>query len=133
MTMVTVLTVVGLPLAALTAVLLAVGRVERAREALVARQIGVTDAIHRELGAVVAPLVKRRLGRGWRVEIAVPFESPPIVGRVGAIAHAAMLAFGPEETIEVALTTQEPRTEPIAWSRPGARRGRSWASPSAAG
>jgi hypothetical protein len=104
----TVLMVVVLPLTGLLATLLLMGRVQRAREVRIARQVGVTDAIHRELGAVVAPVVKRRgAGRSWRVEIAVPFESPLIVGRVGAIAHTAMLGFGGGEPCEVVLTAQE--------------------------
>jgi hypothetical protein len=104
----TVLAVVVLPMTGLAALLLAVGRMERAREARIARQVGVTDAIHRELGAVVAPVVKRRIGRGWRVEIAVPFESPAIVGRVVAIAHAVMLGSRAGR-LEVVLTAQEPQ------------------------
>jgi len=100
----TVLVVVILPMTLLAALLLAAGRIQRAREARIARQVGVTDAIHRELGAVVAPVVKRRFGHGWRVEIAVPFESPAIVGRIVAIAHAAMRP----STIEIALVAQGP-------------------------
>src|SRR5436190_1006135 len=37
--------------------------VERWRAAVIARQIELTDAIHREVGAVVAPWVTRRPGR----------------------------------------------------------------------
>ena len=100
--------VVLLPASLVAAVLLAVGRIEPARDARIARQVAVTDAIHRELGAVVAPLVKRRFGRDWRVEIAVPFESPAIVGCVVAIAHRAMLRAGERGRLELALTAQEP-------------------------
>lgn len=35
-------------------------------------QITVTDAVHRALGAVAAPLVTRRPGGGWRVQMRVP-------------------------------------------------------------
>jgi hypothetical protein len=108
----TILAVVVLPLTSLTVLLLLVERIQRAREARIARQVGVTDAIHRELGAVVAPVVKRRMGGGWRVEIAVPFESPAIVGRIVAITHAAMLRSRPS-TIDVVLTAQEPQVRPI--------------------
>jgi hypothetical protein len=104
LTLATGLVVAVLPVTLLLALLIAVGRIERAREARIARQIGVTDAIHRELGAVVAPVVRRRFPRGWRVEIAVPFESPAIVGRVVAIAHAVMSPA----VVEIALTAQEP-------------------------
>ena len=109
----TVLVVVALPMAGLVGLLLVVKRRERAREARIARQVTVTDAIHGELGAVVAPVVTRRAGPGWRVAIAVPFESPAIVGRVVAIAHSALLRDGPAE-IEIVLTAQVSHPRPIS-------------------
>ena len=45
-------------------------------EARHARQIALTDAIHRELGAVAAPVVSRRPGGGWLVRMAVPLDRP---------------------------------------------------------
>jgi len=102
----TVLVVLALPLGGVVTLLLLVRRLEHLRGARIARQVALTDAIHRELGAVVAPVVKRRAGRGWRVAIAVPFESPVIVGRVIAIAHAAMLRDGPS-AFDIVLTTQK--------------------------
>jgi hypothetical protein len=113
LTVATVLAVLILPMAAVTAVLLVVGRVQRAREAEIGRQVAVTDAIHSELGAVVSPVVKRRFGRGWRIEIAVPFQRPAIVGRVVAIAHAAMLHADARAAgrVEVVLTAQEARVQ----------------------
>ena len=107
LTLATLVAVVMLPASLVAALLLAVGRMERARDARIARQVGVTDAIHRELGAVVAPVVKRRFGRD-RVEIAVPFESPAIVGRVVAIAHTAMLRAGGSRGTKIVLAAQEP-------------------------
>ena len=65
--MLTMVLAVALPASLLAAWLLAVGRMERARDARISRQVAVTDAIHRELGAVVAPFVKRRVGGDWRV------------------------------------------------------------------
>ena len=112
LTLSTIVVAVVLPMSLLVALLLAAGRIERARDARIARQVAVTDAIHRELGAVVAPVVKRRFGHD-RVEIAVPFESPPIVGRVVAIAHAAMLRTGASRGIEIGLTAQEPE---VRWN-----------------
>jgi len=101
----TLFTVIALPLAALAGLLLIVGRRERRRDACVARQVALTDAIHRQLGAIVAPVVTRRLGGGWRVAIAVPFESPGVVARVIDIVHAAMVGVGPSE-FDVVLTAQ---------------------------
>ena len=108
-----VVTLLALPMAAVGLLLLVVGRVQRAREAEIGRQVAVTDAIHAELGAVVSPVVKRRLGRGWRIEIPVPFQRPAIVGRVVAIAHASMLRTDARAAgrIEVVLTAQEAQVE----------------------
>lgn len=103
----TVFLVVGLPVTGLIGLLLMVGGLERAREARIARQVALTDAIHRELGALVAPVVEHRVGRGWRVVIAVPFERPALVGRIVAIAQAAMRRGG-VSTFEIALTAQPP-------------------------
>lgn len=102
-----VILVIALPVTGLVTLLLMAGRRECAREARIARQVVVTDAIHRELGAVVAPVMTRRLGRGWRVGIAVPFESPAIVARVVAIVHETMLRDGPA-MFDVVLTAQTP-------------------------
>ena len=107
LTLATLVAVVMLPASLVVVALLAVGRMERARDARIARQVAVTDAIHRELGAVVAPVVKQRFGRD-RVEIAVPFESPATVGRVAAIAHATMFRTGGSRGIEIVLAAQEP-------------------------
>src|SRR5881296_2720067 len=63
--------------------------VERRRAAVIARQIELTDAIHREVGAVVAPWVTRRPGRTWRVRIAVPFERPAVVEAVVAVVRSS--------------------------------------------
>jgi hypothetical protein len=112
LTLAMVVAVVLLPASLVAAVLLAVGRIDRARAARIARQVAVTDAIHRELGAVVAPVVKRRFGRDWRVEMAVPFESPAIVGHVVSIAHTAMLRAAGRRRIEIVLAAQEPRVRP---------------------
>jgi len=109
LTVAAVLALLALPMAAVTVLLLVVGRVQRAREAEISRQVSVTDAIHSELGAVVSPVVTRRFGRGWRIEIAVPFERPAIVGRVVGIAHAAMLRADARAAgrVAVMLTVQD--------------------------
>jgi hypothetical protein len=69
-------------------------RVQRARLDAVRRQIVVTDAIHAELGAVVAPTVRRRLGGRWQLLIPVPFDRPETIKRVIEVAYAA---FGAPE------------------------------------
>jgi hypothetical protein len=71
------LIVVALPLAIAGFILNAL---ERRRDRRVARQIMVTDAIHKELGPVVAPLVRKPLWGPWQLEMAVPFARPGVVG-----------------------------------------------------
>jgi hypothetical protein len=78
----------------------------------------VTDAVHAELGAVVSPVVRRKLGRGWRLTIPVPFDRPDTVIQVVSAAYAVFSA--PERTspghFEIVLTPQEnpvPRRIPV--------------------
>ncbi len=92
------LTLIGIAIAALVpfvlvaSTLLLAERWQRTRTALVARQVAVTEAIHRELGAVVAPVARRRaLGGGWELRIAVPLERPELVGAVTTIAQRALI------------------------------------------
>lgn len=85
---------------------------DRRVKAAVARQIALTDAIAAEVGAIVAPVVRKPLWGPWQIEIAVPFGRPATVGTILAIAHR-VLAFG-ERTgsgrYRIVLTPQE---EPI--------------------
>lgn len=78
---------IGLPILVVVALLEVAGWRDRVRVAAVARQIALTDAIAEELGALVAPVVRKRLWGPWRIEIAVPWARAAIVGRVVAIAH----------------------------------------------
>jgi hypothetical protein len=81
---------------------------DRSRAAVVERQIRLTDAITGELGAVVAPVVRRRLGGRLEVQMAVPVRQPATVGRVVAIAHAVLtVADGGGDRYEIVLTPQD--------------------------
>ncbi|MBI2204241.1 MAG: hypothetical protein HYU41_10370 [Candidatus Rokubacteria bacterium] len=94
----------SLPVIAVFAVLaLAAWRDRRQAEAR-ARQIEVTDAIHRRLGAVVAPTVAPRAWGPWRLTIPVPFERPELVAAVVGIAHSALATARPTDIV---LTPQE--------------------------
>ena len=62
------------------------------RDARYARQIALTNAIHRELGAVAAPMVTRR-GGGWLVSMAVPLDRP---GTTAAIVRITERMFAPD-------------------------------------
>lgn len=75
---------------------------DRLREATFARQIRLTDAIDAELGLVTAPIVTKRLGRPWQVEMAVSFSRPASVVKLIGIVHRVL-----PEPYELVLTPQE--------------------------
>jgi len=81
-------------------------RCERRRGEAQARQVALTDSIHERLGAVAAPVVRRRRG-GWQVTIAVPFERPATTEALLAI---VLEAFAPHDrdqrSLEIVLTRQ---------------------------
>jgi hypothetical protein len=88
--------VIGMPVAALVLVLAVVDLAQRRRADVIARQIAVTDAIHAEFGAVVAPLVRRAAG-GWRVTLPMDARHPGMA----RIVELAACTLG--STVEVAV------------------------------
>jgi hypothetical protein len=92
---------------------------DRRREAMVARQIRLSDAIADELGPIVAPVVSKPLGAPWRVEIRVPVNRPAAVSRIVAIAHETLTRSGATQ-YELVLTPAPvsalpPVTRPTRW------------------
>jgi hypothetical protein len=69
------------PFVTLAALLLIIEWRQRRRTDEIRRQIAVTDALHARLGAVVAPIVRRR-PRAWQVVVAVPVDRPAVVAAV---------------------------------------------------
>ena len=88
--------VIGVPVAVLVLVLKVVDVWQRRRADVIARQIAVTDAIHAEFGAVVAPLV-RRAGGGWRVTLPMDARHPGMA----RIVELAACTLGPAATVGV--------------------------------
>jgi hypothetical protein len=82
---------------------------QRRRDAAIARQVALTDAIASELGAVVAPVVKRPLWGPWLIEIAVPFSRPATTATVLSIAHRVLSFAGRQAAgrYRIVLTPQE--------------------------
>jgi hypothetical protein len=78
------------------------------REASVARQMELTDAIHRELGAAAAPSVRRPLGGGWLVSMAVPLDRPGTVAALLRITHRAFAAADGGKPVRIVLTPAAP-------------------------
>ena len=92
--------VIGLPLAALLASFTLVDTLQRRRADLIARQIAVTEAIHREFGAVVAPTLRRMRG-GWRVTLPMDPRHP----NAARIMELAACTLGATANIDVAVVT----------------------------
>jgi hypothetical protein len=81
------LLVVATSFLALWALLRLAWRVQERRQLSIARQIALTDAIHRELGAAAAPEVTRGWNGAWTVRMAVPLDRENLVGALTRIAH----------------------------------------------
>ena len=101
-----VLVVTLLPFVAVAALLRVSDHLEARQRARYARQIALTDTIHRELGAVAAPTVSRRLGRGWRVAMAVPFDRPATLAALVEVVDRATAAWEEPKArrVEILLT-----------------------------
>jgi len=99
---------------ALVLALMLVDVVQRRRAEVIARQIEVTDAIHREFGAVVAPTV-HRAGRGWRVTLPMDARHPGMA----RIVDLAAQTLGPTATVDVAVVAPWPgvRRRAVAQNR----------------
>ena len=115
-----------MPVVLLLVVFRVSARVSAGRTAAIERQIAMTDAIHRDLGAVVAPTVTRTLLGGWRVRVPVPFERSAVVARVLEIARdtvAPLAALGgdPWEIVLVEQARPAPRHALETMALAGAR------------
>jgi hypothetical protein len=80
------------PVLVLVGLLTAIDRIQRQRMRVVARQVAVTDAIHREFGAVVAPVVRKRPWGPWTVFMTLPPDGWAQAGSLASIAHDVVAA-----------------------------------------
>ena len=85
-----VLAVLLTPVVVVVALLMIAEARQRARLRVIERQIMLTDAVHAELGAVVAPFVEKRAFRPWRVIFPMSPSARPEVGRLVGIANRVM-------------------------------------------
>jgi hypothetical protein len=84
-----VVVVLAIPLVVLIGLLRLVDARQRRREEAIARQIVLTDAIHADLGPVVAPVVRR--GRGGRFTVVLPVAAGRTdVARIVDVTHATL-------------------------------------------
>jgi hypothetical protein len=96
-----------LPFAVVAALLVLAERRQRRIALRYARQVAVTDAIHRELGPVAAPTVERRSGGGWRIVMQAPADRPALVGALVAIADRAAAGWdGGGRRTDIVITPQ---------------------------
>jgi hypothetical protein len=100
------LTLASLPVLAVLAFLLVARRRERRLAELHARQIEVTEAIHRRMGAVVAPTAREGAHGGWQLVIPVPWARPDVVAEVLDVAGETARTFDRREPVEIVLTSQ---------------------------
>jgi len=122
--------VVLTPVAVLLGSLHLMNFVARRRQLTGAEQIALTDAIHRELGAIAAPCVTRTAGGGWLVSMRVPLDRPGTVAALLHITHAHFAARAADRPMRIVLTPQTPR--PALVSGPARPAGRRAAEPLAA-
>jgi hypothetical protein len=119
--------VASAPFAVVVALLAWANRRERRRRDVHARQIALTDSVHERLGAVAAPVVRRR-GRRWQVYIAVPFERAFVVEALLAIVREMFAPRdGDRRLLEIILTRQPvPPARTPATSRGVRKESLSW-------
>jgi hypothetical protein len=84
--------------------------VQDRRAASVQRQIALTDAVHRELGAAAAPVVTRRWRGTWVVRMPAPLDSVALVGTLARITHELFARLDRTENprVDVVFTTPDP-------------------------
>jgi hypothetical protein len=112
------LVTIGIPFLAVSALLRFSERLQDRQELARERQIELTDAIHWELGAVAAPVVRHRLFGGWRVSMAIPLDR---VGEVGAVVRlTAKLFRSVAEPLEIVLRPAR-SAQPVAVDPPAPR------------
>lgn len=107
------LVIVAIPFLAVSALLKLSERLQDRRDFERDRQIELTDAIHWELGAVAAPVVRRRRGGGWRVSMAIPLDRS---GEVAALVRLVQEHFGAgpaAERLEIVLTPPTWNVRPL--------------------
>lgn len=110
------------PLLAIAGLLRLAEWIQRRRDALYARQIELTDAIHRELGAAAAPTVQRRRGGGWLIHMMVPLDRPTVVAAILRITDQVFASPDASDTLQIILTPAPPSPARAAGAARSARR-----------
>jgi hypothetical protein len=110
-TMLVAILVALIPPVAIAMLLRLAERTQRKRDERIARQIELTDAIHRELGAIAAPTVEKRRGGGSVVRMTVPFDRPELAATLLTVTDQVFSRHDDTRAVEIAFT---PRPESVA-------------------
>jgi hypothetical protein len=106
---VAILAVLLSPMVVLVGVMLLVEARERAHTRVISRQIMLTDAVHAELGALVAPVVEKPAFRPWRVTFALPAGRAAEVGRLISITDRVLGAeLASPDDLRIVFTRSAP-------------------------
>lgn len=84
------LMVAAVPVVGIIGLLWLTERVRARREVGRHLQISVTDAVHGALGAVAAPVVTRRPGGGWRIQMRVAPGRPDLAAELVRVTESVM-------------------------------------------
>lgn len=104
MTMLMEIVVAAIPVGVVVGLLRLADRIQQKREERLARQIELTNAIHREMGAAAAPTVERRRGGGWLVRMSVPLDRPAVVAAILRVTHQVFASPDHVDTLQIVLT-----------------------------
>jgi len=103
------LVMVAIPFVVVSALVRLAERWQDRRDLQRDQQILLTDAIHWELGAVAAPVVRRRPDGGWRVSMVVPIDQPILVTALLRVTARHFAAEQPGSgPLEIVLTPTKP-------------------------
>ena len=107
----TTITMALIPFLAVWGLLALARLIEGRRQARVFRQIVLTDAIHRELGAAAAPDVHRAWSGEWVVSVRVALSREDTVGPIARIANDVFRRLDRQEPprLRVVLIPREVR------------------------
>jgi len=111
---VAILVLLAIPFLAVWSLLAVAERLEDRRELTRYRQIELTDAIHRELGAVAAPVMRRRFSGEWLVSMTVPLDRPALVASILQLTGRHFAALPSGERFQVVLTPDTSHARPRA-------------------
>ena len=116
-TMLAAFAVVLIPPVAIAMLLRLAERTQRKRDERIARQVELTDAIHRELGAIVAPTVEKRRGGGLMVRMRVPFDRPELVATLLTVTDQVFSRHDDTHGMEIAFTPRPGSVATLGRSR----------------